>query len=486
MGKVAESGKGASGALLPALLGCSFTASFGQSMMNAALPEVARRFDVTLSVANWLIVGYMVVAATSIMLSAFLLRRFGLRRGFFAGCGAMALGSGLALIAPNFPTLFGCRLVQAVCTGLFFPLVTSAIMTNSPSGSRGTRLALNSGVIAVGLAVSPTASGLALTYFGWSALFVTPLVMSLVLLAAGYFLIHGARAAERSSIDVLSVALGPVGLGALMYGLGEVTHDPAPSIAALVAGAAVLGLFVWRQLVLEDPLLNLRPLGHARFAAGIALVMVGMLTSFSMSILLPLYYEGALGYTPFLAGMLLMGPVLVNAAFTFLGGKVFDRWGIWPLVPGGLVLVLIGQAGAFFSAEGLLVALVVASSAAVYAGAGFVVAPSKTAALGQLPPDLYPHGASINSTAVQIASAIGSSLFVGVLSADVLRDTAAGLAKASAYASAFAHTLTIAVGIAAAGLVLAFFYSRALRTRGKRGGSAGSVTEPVEPPHSGR
>ena len=56
-----------------------------------------------------------------------------------------------------------------------------------------------------------------------------------------------------------------------------------------------------------------------------------------MSILLPLYYEGALGYTPFLAGLLLLGPVLVNAAFTFLGGKVFDRWGIWPLVPGGLV-----------------------------------------------------------------------------------------------------------------------------------------------------
>ena len=124
---------------------------------------------------------------------------------------------------------------------------------------------------------------------------------------------------------------------------------------------------------------------------------------------------------------------------------------------------LAGQAAAFFSAEGMVAVLIILSSAAVYAGAGFVVAPSKTAALGTLPPATYSAGASINSTAVQIASAIGSSLFVGVLSADVLRDTAAGAAKASAYAAAFEHTLSIAVVIAAAGLLVAFFYARAMR-----------------------
>ena len=122
------------------------------------------------------------------------------------------------------------------------------------------------------------------------------------------------------------------------------------------------------------------------------------------------------------------------------------------------MLVLVGQATAFFSAESMIAILIVLSSAAVYAGAGFVVAPSKTAALGTLPPATYSAGASINSTAVQIASAIGSSLFVGVL-----RDTAAGAAKASAYAAAFEHTLSIAVVIAAAGLLVAFFYARAMR-----------------------
>ena len=459
----AKKRSGSVASMLPVLLACSFTASFGQSMMNVALPELAERFGVTLSIANWVIVGYMVVAATAIMLSAFMLRRLGLRRVFFVGAGALALGSACALLSQDFPMLFASRLVQAVGTGLFFPSVTSVIMTNSPAAVRGTRLALNSGVIAVGLAISPTASGFALTQFGWRAMFVVSLAMSVALLAVGFFRIHGGPSTKRVPIDALSVMLGPLGLAAFLYGLGEVTRDLAPSLAAIAVGAVLLALFAWRQFALESPLLDLHPLVHPRFAVGILLVMVGMLTSFSMSILLPLYYEGALGYTAFFAGLLLLGPVLVNAAFTFLGGRVFDRHGAWPLIPAGLVLVLVGQAAAFFSAESMIAILIVLSSAAVYAGAGFVVAPSKTAALGTLPPATYSAGASINSTAAQIASAIGSSLFVGVLSADVLRDTAAGAAKASAYAAAFEHTLSIAVVIAAAGLLVAFFYARAMR-----------------------
>ena len=459
----AKKRSGSVASMLPVLLACSFTASFGQSMMNVALPELAERFGVTLSIANWVIVGYMVVAATAIMLSAFMLRRLGLRRVFFVGAGALALGSACALLSQDFPMLFASRLVQAVGTGLFFPSVTSVIMTNSPAAVRGTRLALNSGVIAVGLAISPTASGFALTQFGWRAMFVVSLAMSVALLAVGFFRIHGGPSTKRVPIDALSVMLGPLGLAAFLYGLGEVTRDLAPSLAALAVGAVLLALFAWRQFALESPLLDLHPLVHPRFAVGILLVMVGMLTSFSMSILLPLYYEGALGYTAFFAGLLLLGPVLVNAAFTFLGGRVFDRHGAWPLIPAGLVLVLVGQAAAFFSAESMIAILIVLSSAAVYAGAGFVVAPSKTAALGTLPPATYSAGASINSTAAQIASAIGSSLFVGVLSADVLMDTAAGAAKASAYAAAFEHTLSIAVVIAAAGLLVAFFYARAMR-----------------------
>ena len=454
--------------MLPVLLGCSFTASFGQSMMSIALPEVAERFSVTLSMANWLVAGYLVVAATTVTLAAFLLRRFGLRKVFFVGTGAMAAGSCLALFAPDFLTLLGCRFVQAVCTGLFYPTVTSMIMTTSRKESLGTHLAMNSGIIALGLAISPVASGLALTYFGWRAMFALPLALAVALFAFGFFRLRDVGNREHISADIISVVLSLVGLSSLVYGLSEFTHDFVPAALALGISAIVLGLFVWRQLALKTPLLNLRPLGHPRFALGLTLVMVGTMISFSLSVLLPLYFEGARGHTAFFAGMLLLGPVLVNAACSIAGGRLFDKRGIWPMVPLGFSVVLTGLTAVFFAAENMLVVLVVAACALAYAGLGFVVSPSKTTALDQLPSELYPHGAAINSTFTQIASALGPSLFVGVLSSDVLKATAAGLSKAEAYAAGFSHTLTIAIGIAVAGLVLAFFFARAIQRQEKR------------------
>ena len=375
----------------------------------------------------------------------------------------MVAGSAFAFVAPDFLTLLGCRLVQAVGTGLFYPTVTGVIMTVSAKKDVGVHLALNSGAIAVGLAVSPLVSGLVLTYVGWKALFAAPLALSVALMAGGFFLVRDIGARRAGAVDLPSVGLGLVGLGALVFGLSEITHLIMPSLVALVAGAAVLALFVRRQFALKSPLLDLHPLVHPRFAVGMVLVMVGTMASYSLSVLLPLFFEGANGSTAFAAGLLLLGPVLVNAASSFAGGKLYDRVGAWPLIPAGLTLVVAGQVALFFLSEHLLVGLVVLSAALIYVGQGLAYTPSKTTALRQLPPDLYPHGASINSTLVQVASSIGSSLFVGVLSADVLRGTAAGLAKTQAYADGFAHTLAIAMGIVAVGLVVGFLYARAMR-----------------------
>lgn len=448
------------------LLLCSFTGSYAQSMMNIALPEVADRFTVTLSQANWLVAGYMVVAATVITLGAYLQSRLGQRGTLFLGAGCIVVGSAAALAAPSFLLLLCCRLVQAAGTGMFYPMVTAVVMDTSPPECLGVRLAVNSAVIATGLAVSPLVSGLVLTAVGWPLPFVVPLALALVLLVVGWFFMRDVAPRRREAVDAPSVVLSLAGLGGLVLGISEATHDPAPALASLAAGAVVLGLFAHRQLHLSQPLLNLHPFGQIRFTAGELLVMVGMMTSSAFSLMLPLYCEGAWGYTAFAAGALVLGPVLANVAFTVLGGRLYDRRGTWPLVPAGVAMMLVGQVCMFAAARAGSLAVAMVASALTWAGVGLTVAPSKTTALRSLPASMHAHGASINSTLVQIASAIGSSLFVGVFSADVVRDMASGAAKQTAYASAFPHALTIAMGIAAASLLLAVAY--AWRMRGVR------------------
>lgn len=447
------------------MLASNLLASFNQSLMNIALDQVATVFHVSLSVANWMVLGFTVVAATVITMAASLLKRLGVRKVMMFGYAASLIGSLLGFFAMNFPMMLAARLVQALTVGLFFPVVTSVILTISPANKKGTMLAINSGVIGVGLAFAPMLAGLMLTYFGLKSLFLIPAVLSVALLGLGFFFLHNIYPREDRAIDVLSVALSFVGLGAVIYGLNEVSRNPLPSALIMVAGAAVVALFAWRQFRIKTPLLNLTPFKHPRFVCGEVLMMLGYMGSIFMSLLLPLYLEGTVGYSAFVAGCLLALPILCYAGSCFVGGRIEDKHGIWPLVPAGFLLLLVGFIGVEFTSSAVLVVAMMACAAMAYVGVGLVFPTLKAADLEVLPKEIYAHGAAIHSTLVQIAGSIGSALFVGVMSADVDGLMAAGATKAQAYAAGFSHTLYIDLGILAVAFVVSIIFARIMRKK---------------------
>lgn len=451
--------------MMALMLGSNLLASFNQSLMNIALDGVAAEFHVSLSVANWMVLGFTIVAATVITMAASLLKRYGIRRVMTFGYAASLAGSLLGFFAWDFFSMLAARIIQALTVGLFFPVVTSVILTMAPKGKKGTMLAINSGAIGVGLAFAPLVAGLLITYTGLRTLFLVPAVLSVALLVLGYFFLHDIYQRENRPIDALSVVMSFVGLGLFIYGLNEITRTFVPSVVFMIAGALVLGLFSWRQFRIKDPLLNLSPFQHPKFVTGELLMMLGYMGSIYMSLLVPLYLEGAAGYTAFIAGCLLAAPILCYAGACFVGGHIEDRHGIWPLVPGGFLLILLGFiAMMVFSSIGIALA-VVACAALSYIGVGLVFPTLKAVDLGALPAAIYSHGSSIHSTLVQIAGSVGSALFVGIMSADADRLMATGATKASAYAFGFSHTIIISIIILAVAFVGATIFALIMRKK---------------------
>ena len=474
-------------AMMALMLGSNLLASFNQSLMNIALDQVATDFQVSLSVANWMVLGFTIVAATTITMAASLLKRFGIRKVMIFGYAASLAGSLVGLFALNFPMMLAARLVQALTVGLFFPVVTSVILTMAPQGKGGTLLAINSGVIGVGLAFAPMLAGLLLTYAGLRALFIIPVVMSVALIILGARFLHDIYERENRRIDLISVALSFVGLGAVIFGLNEVSRDPLPSLGIMAAGAVVLALFAWRQFRIPDPLLNLTPFKHRQFVVGESLMMLGYMGSIYMSLLVPLYLEGTAGYTAFVAGCFLAVPILCYAAACFVGGRIEDARGIWPLVPVGFLMLLSGFALMAVTSSLMLVIAMMVCVALSYAGVGLVFPTLKAVDLGALPKELYAHGSSIHSTLVQIAGSIGSALFVGIMSADVDRLMATGMSKAQAYAAGFSHTLVIDIAIVAAAFVVSLFFARIMRTHRSKKDASSALPHKTATvaPHSG-
>lgn len=467
-------------AMMALMLGSNLLASFNQSLMNIALDATATQFHISLSQANWLVLGFTIVAATVITMAASLLKRFGIRKVMMFGYATSLVGSLLGMVAWNFPAMLASRLIQALTVGLFFPVVTSVILTLAPRGKSATLLAINSGAIGVGLAFAPLLSGLVLTYLGLRALFAIPLAMSAILLGLGFFFLHDIYAREDRPIDIVSVVLSFAGLAAFIFGLNEVTRTVLPSVLCMAAGAAGLGLFAWRQFAIAHPLLNLAPLRHGRFVFGEVLMMLGYMGSIYMSLLVPLYLEGTAGCTPFVAGCYLVTPIFAYVAATYLGGRIEDARGIWPLVPTGFVLLVAGLIVTGLAASRLMTIGVLVGAGAAYAGVGLAYAPLKSYDLEAVPARLISNASAIHSTFSQVVTSFASALFVGVMSSDATRLLAGGASKADAYAAGFSHTLLIELGIAATLLVAAIVFALVARHRRNarqnvRKGSAGAA-----------
>lgn len=245
--------------MIVVLLVCNVLACFLEMLMNIALDHIATQYDIRLSLANWVVLGFAIVNATAITTAASLLRRFGIRKIMLTGCLFALTGSLLGFFATSFPLIVVARLIQAVTTGLFFPVVNEALFTLSPKGKAGILLSANSAVCGFAFALTPPVAGLVLTYGGLKALFLVPAACALVLGVVCYFTLHNIYARVKRKIDIPSLVLSFVGLGAFMCGLNEVAHDPLPSIVLMLFGAVMIAVFVRRQLRIPTPLLDLRP-----------------------------------------------------------------------------------------------------------------------------------------------------------------------------------------------------------------------------------
>ena len=450
--------------LLSVLYGSAFIAGFNENLVNMALVSIMAEYGVDSVTAQWLVTGYMIVATVVVTCMAFLYRRFHVRTLFFGAAGLSIVGSAMGLVAPSFELLLVARLVQAVGTGIFIPLMMNTILVVTPKNKLGTYLSVGGCMITFGPAFAPVVCGALVTAFGWHSIFVVPIVAMAVLAVLGFFYMKNLETHE-AHLDVLSVLLSAVALTVLSFGLTQLTTDGVLAAAALVLAAAMVAVFVVRQLRCAHPLIDLAPMKNRAFWPALILVTIAMMSMFSMSVLLPLYFEGAAGMTAFAAGLVILVPVLANAGATLLGGRIMDKRGEWPLLPLGFGGIAVGFIALVAVAPQLSVPAVFAAMLVMYVAVGFIFSPSQTAGLRALPPQQNPFGVALMTTFVQIAACIGPSLYIGIMSSGQAGAAAGGASAAQATADGFALAMVVAAAIGVVGFALSLAYARAARKR---------------------
>ncbi|NTV39188.1 MAG: multidrug efflux MFS transporter [Demequinaceae bacterium] len=443
----------------------AFTVILNETIMGVALPHLMEDLRISAISAQWLTTAFLLTMSVVIPTTGFLLQRYPTRALYLIAMSVFVLGTALAASAPGFEVLLVARVVQACGTAVMLPLLITTVMNLEPPETRGKRMGLISVVIAVAPAIGPTISGLILSVLPWRFLFVAVLPIVIAVLAFGFRHMVTTNEPSHAPIDIPSIPLTAIGFGSLVFGLskiGEVANgDASGALIPLAIGLVGVGLFIWRQLVLQrtdGALLDLRTFLIPTFVVTVVLFVVAMAGLFGTIILLPLYMQGALHLSVLASGLLLLPGGLAMGLLSTTVGRLYDRLGPRPLLVPGLTIV----ATSLWAFAALLRAdsswwILLACHVVLSLGLACVFTPLFTSSLASLPARLYSHGSATVSTVQQVAGAAGTALFISTMTAVALRHTNAGASDEVALTAGIRVAMVIGASLVTLGIPLAVF-----------------------------
>ncbi|WP_234327860.1 DHA2 family efflux MFS transporter permease subunit [Streptomyces sp. NRRL F-2664] len=455
-------------AVLRILVLSTFVVLLNETIMVNAIPRLMRDFDVTAAAAGWLSTAFMLTMAVVIPVTGWFLQRVTTRTAFGLAMALFLAGTALAAAAPAFPVLLAARVIQAGGTAVMVPLLMTTLMTLVPPHDRGRVMGNITLVISVAPALGPAVSGVLLQLGSWRLLFLAVLPIAGAMVVFGLRNLVNIGEPQAVPIDWMSVPLAAAGFGALVYGLSglgaeNAAQAPLPPEAVTLAGAVLVGLFVWRQLALQRssaPLLDLRALTFRHFAVALGLMCLSFMALMGAFILLPIYLQEVCGLTSLQTGLLLIPGGLTMGLLGPQVGKLYDRFGAPRLVVPGAVLTALCLALFALTGEQTSPWLVLTLHVALSAGMAFVFTPVFTSGLSVLPPHLYPHGSAILGSLQQVAAAAGTALVISIMSGQAATAAADGAEPAGALATG----IQWGFGVGAALGVLAVLVALLIRT----------------------
>lgn len=404
--------------LVVVLLIGTFCTVLNQTLLTTAFPALMKAFDISASSVQWLTTGFLLVNGIMIPISAWLINKFSSKKLYLSAMTIFLIGTITCFVAPNFSTLLIGRLIQAAGVGISMPLLQNIMLSIFPPEKRGSAMGMAGIVIGLAPALGPTLSGWIIDHYTWRDLFgmVIPIVILVLVLAT--FLMKSVIQLSNPSIDILSALLSTIGFGSLLYGFSSVGNDGWGSVKVigfLVVGVIVIGLFVWRQLHLEHPFLELRVFKSPIFTIAAILSGVVNMAMVGAEMVLPLYIQNIRGESAFHSGLMLLPGALVMGLMMPITGSIFDKYGAKRLaISGMLILTAATLPFAFLTSETPIAMIVILYAMRMF-GISMVMMPVTTSGMNALPMNLISHGTAVNNTFRQVASSIGTAILISVL-----------------------------------------------------------------------
>jgi len=314
--------------LIAAILGSGIVA-LDSTVVNIALPTIARTLHGGYSSLQWIVDGYLLTLSSLMLMAGSLGDIYGQKRIFELGVAGFGVTSLLCGLAPSTDLLTLGRLLQGVFGALLVPSSLAVINTTFSSAGRGRAIGTWTAYGGIFVAIGPVIGGL-LINLSWRLIFLVNIPLAIACLFVIRQCVVDPKSTTTSrSIDYVGGLLAAAGLGAATYGLidGPAQNWRPQTVGALALGIIMLAAFVVYERFATHPMLPLHLFGSRNFtAANLAtLAMYAALGGAIFSVIL--YLQSAIGYVPLAAGLTFLPVTVLMFLFASKAGSLSGRFG---------------------------------------------------------------------------------------------------------------------------------------------------------------
>jgi DHA2 family multidrug resistance protein len=296
---------------------------------------------------TWVATGYILSNVIMMPLVAMMSSRYGRKRYYLTSIFFFSLSSFLCAISWNFSSLVAFRIIQGLGGGAIIPLGQAILRETFPPEEQGMAMGVYGFGVVLGPAFGPTLGGWLTDNFTWRSIFFINIPIGILNLMLITRFLHDPPylKREKGKIDIPGIGFLILGLGTLQLMLekGEARDWFQSDFIVYLALVSIVGLtlFVWRELTVEKPAVDLRVLKNLPFASGTFLVGVLGLGQYAALFILPLFLQQLLGYPALDSGLLLMPRGLCMALVMPVAGRMYNRLGPRVLIGTGLIVAAV-------------------------------------------------------------------------------------------------------------------------------------------------